>query len=561
MDTQRLILFIALSFISLMLWDAWQLDHGTGRTVQSEPLLAQQALTPAAVPEPRTLREGDLPAVAVPENREAVASAAPVVQEQLDGQAVRVETDLLDVTLNSEGGDLRQVDLLKHGKNSEHRDTPFRLMNDRNPFFVTQSGIKGAQGNAGGSYPSHNSLYQTEQTHYALAEGEGELRVPFVWEDQENNVRITKSYVFYRDSYKIDVEYQVENRGSSHWKGGVYAQLLRDSQAPEAENAFIYTYTGGVAYTNEEHFQKIDFEEMASTPLTRSTEKGWVAMIQHYFLGAVVPHDNQQPTLYSYQPSQGRYAIGAILPAVSVAAGDQGNLSMQLYVGPKDQDRLEALAEGLELTVDYGWLTFLAQPLFWILNEIQDVVSNWGFSIILLTILIKLVFYKLSETSYRSMARMRKLSPRLASLKERYGDDRQKMNEAMMKIYREEKVNPMGGCLPILVQIPVFIALYWVLLESVEISQAPFNLWIDDLSAMDPYYILPLLMGASMLIQQKLNPAPIDPIQQKVMMILPIVFTVFFAFFPAGLVLYWVVNNIISIAQQYYITRKIEAAG
>lgn len=561
MDTQRLILFIALSFISLMLWDAWQLDHGgAGRSVQSEPLLAPQAGTPA-VPVLSPQQEGGLPAVAVPENRGAVASAAPVVQAQAAGQAIHVETDLLDITLNSEGGDLRRVDLLTHGKNSEHRDIPFTLMNDRNPFFITQSGIKGAQGSGEESYPSHNSLYQVEQTHYVLAEGANEVRVPFVWEDKTNNVRVTKSYIFYRDSYKIDVEYHVENGGSSHWKGGAYAQLLRDDQAPEAENAFIYTYTGGVAYTSEEHFQKIDFEDMASSPLTRSTDKGWVAMIQHYFLGAVVPHNNQQPTLYSYQPSQGRYAIGAILPAVSVPAGGSGDLSIQLFVGPKDQDRLEALAEGLELTVDYGWLTFLAQPLFWILNQIQDVVSNWGFSIILLTILIKLVFYKLSETSYRSMARMRKLSPRLASLKERYGDDRQKMNEAMMKIYREEKVNPMGGCLPILVQIPVFIALYWVLLESVEIRQAPFILWIQDLSAMDPYYILPLLMGGSMLVQQKLNPAPIDPIQQKVMMILPIVFTVFFAFFPAGLVLYWVVNNLISIAQQYYITKKIEAAG
>ena len=561
MDTQRLILFIALSFISLMLWDAWQLDHGSaGHSVQSEPLLTQQADTPA-VPALSSQQTSGLPAVAVPENRGAVASVAPVVQAQAAGQAIHVETDLLDITLNSEGGDLRRVDLLKHGKNSEQRDVPFRLMNDRNPFFITQSGIKGAQGSGGESYPSHSSLYQIQQTHYVLGEGENELRVPFVWEDQRNNIRITKSSIFYRDSYKIDVEYHVENGGSSHWKGGAYAQLLRDDQAPDAENAFIYTYTGGVAYTSEEHFQKIDFEDMASSPLTRSTDKGWVAMIQHYFLGAVVPHNNQQPTLYSYQPSQGRYAIGAILPAVSVAAGESGDLSIQLFVGPKDQDRLEALAEGLELTVDYGWLTFLAQPLFWILNQIQDVVSNWGFSIILLTILIKLVFYKLSETSYRSMARMRKLSPRLASLKERYGDDRQKMNEAMMKIYREEKVNPMGGCLPILVQIPVFIALYWVLLESVEIRQAPFILWIQDLSAMDPYYILPLLMGGSMLVQQKLNPAPIDPIQQKVMMILPIVFTVFFAFFPAGLVLYWVVNNLISIAQQYYITKKIEAAG
>ncbi len=564
MDTQRLILVIALSFISLLLWDAWQLDHGAGQPVaQSESLGLKEAMNQPATPGvPQALQQsGGMPNVAVPEaaGQGIVAEAASMAARV--GESIHVETDLLQVTLNTQGGDLRQVDLLKHGKDHDNRDVPFRLMSDQGrQYFITQSGIKGAAGTDAVLYPSHQAIYSTLQNRYILGAGENELRVPMVWSDPQGQVKITKTYVFKRDSYVVDVEYQVENGSSSDWRGGSYAQLVRNGEAPEAENAFIYTFTGGVTYTQEELYQKVEFDEMISAPLTRSTDTGWVAMIQHYFLGAVVPKQGEKPTLYTYQPSQGLYAIGTILPAVAVAAGEQGDLGIQLFVGPKDQDRLEALAPGLELTVDYGFLTFLAQPLFWILNEIQDLVGNWGFSIIILTLLIKLVFYKLSETSYRSMANMRKLTPRLTALKERYGDDRQKMNEAMMRIYREEKVNPMGGCLPILVQIPVFIALYWVLLESVEIRQAPFILWIDDLSAMDPYYILPLVMGASMLVQQKLNPAPLDPIQQKVMMILPIVFTVFFAFFPSGLVLYWVVNNIISIAQQYYITRQIEAS-
>ncbi|MBC8519420.1 MAG: membrane protein insertase YidC [Gammaproteobacteria bacterium] len=565
MDTQRLILFVALSFLSLMLWDAWQLEQGAGQPQlsQAEQQHAQTFSVPVA-PEARTVdiaTGGGVPRVSAPEAEQSGQPRVVAESEmRASGTPIHVETDLLSVIINSEGGDLRQVDLRQHGQDSEHKNIPFRLMSEDDQFFVAQTGIMGGKGTVKSSYPDHHAIYEVEQTNFVMA-GEEELQVPMVWHDDANGIKITKTYIFHHNSYKIDVVYHVENSGTTTWKGGLYGQLLRNDQTPEAENSFIYTYTGGVTYTNSEHYQKVDFDEMANRAPIRNADKGWVAMIQHYFLAAVVPDSNLKPTLYTDQQSSGHYAIGAILPVVSVPAGESGDLAIQLYTGPKDQERLELLAEGLELTVDYGWLTFLAQPLFWILNEIQDVVSNWGLSIILLTILIKLVFFKLSETSYRSMARMRKLSPRLTSLKERYGDDRQKMNEAMMKIYREEKVNPMGGCLPILVQIPVFIALYWVLLESVEIRQAPFMLWIQDLSAKDPYYILPLLMGGSMLIQQRLNPAPIDPIQQKVMMVLPVVFTVFFAFFPAGLVLYWVVNNVISISQQWYITKKIEAAG
>ena len=301
---------------------------------------------------------------------------------------------------------------------------------------------------------------------------------------------------------------------------------------------------------------------MLEADLDRTITDGWAAMLQHYFLGALIPPAGVAEHFYTKTLSNARYVIGMIAPSWrTVADGESGTFSTRLFIGPKLQDQMREVATGLELTVDYGLLTVLAQPLFWLLKTINNLVGNWGWAIVIVTLIIKLVFYKLSETSYRSMANMRKLTPRLQSLKERYGDDRQKLNQAMMELYKKEKINPLGGCLPILVQIPVFIALYWVLLESVELRQAPFMLWIQDMSSPDPYFILPLLMGASMLIQQKLNPAPLDPIQAKVMMVLPIVFTVFFAFFPSGLVLYWVVNNILSIAQQWVITRRIEAGG
>jgi YidC/Oxa1 family membrane protein insertase len=324
----------------------------------------------------------------------------------------------------------------------------------------------------------------------------------------------------------------------------------------------LYTYTGAVVYNEEIKYEKVDFDDMESQPFKADSTAGWVAMIQHYFLSAWVAEEGQQNLLYSIANTKrypATYTIGMRSQAQQVEPGQQTEFNAQLYVGPKLVKRLEEIAPGLELTVDYGWLTFLSKPLYWLLSWFHSFVGNWGVAIILLTLMVKAAFFKLSEASYKSMAKMRKVGPRLKTLKERYGDDRQKMNQAMMELYKTEKINPMGGCLPILLQVPVFIALYWALLESVELRQAPFILWIEDLSVMDPYFVLPLIMGASMLIQQKLNPAPPDPVQAKIMMALPIVFTVFFAFFPSGLVLYWVVNNVLSISQQWVITKRIEA--
>jgi YidC/Oxa1 family membrane protein insertase len=359
----------------------------------------------------------------------------------------------------------------------------------------------------------------------------------------------------------VDIEHVLNNRSMSMWSGRQYRQLQRNQAIEAGQSKFIYTYMGGVIYSPEEKYEKIKFEDMQKQDLVRTITDGWVAMLQHYFLGALIPDTGSVEHYYTKALDNARYVIGMVAPARTIAAGDSDVFSTRLYLGPKLQDEMKLVAPGLELTVDYGLLTVLAQPLFWLLKAIHKVIGNWGWSIVLLTLLIKLAFYKLSETSYRSMANMRKLAPRLQSLKERFGDDRQKLNQAMMELYKTEKINPLGGCLPIVVQIPVFIALYWMLLESVELRQAPFILWIQDMSSPDPFYVLPLLMGATMLIQQKLNPAPMDPIQAKVMMALPIVFTVFFAFFPSGLVLYWVVNNTLSIAQQWVITRRIERGG
>ncbi|MEJ2693481.1 MAG: membrane protein insertase YidC, partial [Candidatus Thiodiazotropha sp.] len=342
------------------------------------------------------------------------------------------------------------------------------------------------------------------------------------------------------------------------WSVRDYGQLQRTKPEDNSSGFTTYTYTGGVIYNPSDKYDKVKFDDIEEKTLSVDSDHGWLAMIQHYFLSAWIPPKDQIEHYYSSALPGGKYVLGSYSPMVTVAPGQQQSLSRQLFVGPKLQDRLESIAQGLELTVDYGWLTVIAKPIFWLLETIHDLLGNWGWSIIVLTLIIKAAFYKLSETSYKSMANMRKLTPRLQALRDRYGDDKQRLNQAMMEMYKKEKINPLGGCLPILVQIPVFIALYWVLLETVEMRQAPWILWIQSLSDKDPYFILPLVMGVSMFVQQKLNPAPPDPMQAKIMMMLPFVFTVFFAFFPAGLVLYWVVNNLVSILQQWYITRKIE---
>lgn len=538
MDFQRIILFFALSFTLLLLWQAWQDDYG-----------------PQPTPAPTVQAPGeDLPA---PSPDASVPAGAPMRPGLDSGQRVRVVTDVFNAEIDTYGGDLRRVDLLDFPVAVEEPENPVTLLNDQREMFVAQSGLVTAAGASGVPAPTHHTTYEAAASEYRLAPGQDTLEVPLRWTSPEG-LTVEKVYTFQRGSYEVAVTQRVTNNSGSDWAAHAYYQWLRSR--PTDTSRFMYTYTGGVISGTETKYEKIDFDDMDDANLSRDLTGGWAAMIQHYFLGAWIPAQDAVHQFYTRTPGDSRYILGLITPAQSIAAGATGEFSSRLYVGPKTQDTLSEVAPNLELTVDYGILTIIAKPLYWLLEKIHGLVGNWGWSIVILTILIKLAFYKLSETSYKSMAHMRKVQPRLVALKERYGDDRQKLNEAMMKMYREEKINPLGGCLPILVQIPVFIALYWVLLESVELRQADWILWINDLSSKDPYFVLPILMGATMLIQHRLNPTPMDPTQAKVMLVLPIVFTFFFAFFPAGLVLYWVVNNTLSILQQWYITRWVVKA-
>ena len=555
MDTQRILQFFALAFILMLIWTAWQEDYGPAAPTD-EPAAEESREEPDDSPDapedaPGAAPDDDADEDDAPPGEEAApATAAGDRMERRD--TVRVRTDKLDVEISTLGGDVRQADLLQHARTLDS-DEPLRLFTDTfDNLFVAQLGLVPRDGDRIGP----DTEFQAEQDAYELGDDDDTLVVPLVWEGN-NGIRVTRNYIFRRDSYLIDVEQEVENNTDDGWDGFQYTQL-RTGEIDDGTSWFIYTYTGGVVHGEEERYDKISFSDMRSDDLSRDLTDGYAAILQHYFVGAWVPPRSETHRYFTRSLDNNQYLLGASSPRKQIASGESDTFTTQLWVGPKEQERLREVAEGFDLTVDYGWLTIISKPLFIALSWIHGIVGNWGWAIVILTLGIKLAFYKLSEFSYRSMGRMRKLQPRMQQLKERYGDDRQALNQAMMKMYKEEKINPLGGCLPILVQIPVFIALYWVLLESVELRHAPFVLWINDLSSPDPYFVLPLIMGASMFLQQKLNPAPMDPIQQRVMMALPIVFTVFFMFFPAGLVLYWVVNNALSIAQQWYITRQIE---
>ncbi|MET0067119.1 MAG: membrane protein insertase YidC [Candidatus Thiodiazotropha sp.] len=555
MDNLRLILFFTLAFLGLLIYQAWQQDYGPSAQAQAqtdqqsvgEDLSPNDTGQSEAVPSVNT--QADVPSAAV------AVDAPQSTDKPLKAGVVRVTTDLLNLQVSTQGGTVQMALLRDYPRDLENPEVKVELLNP-NPdqLYIAQSGLIGAEKE---SAPNHESVFQAEQYVYALPEGADELIVPLTWQSGAG-IKVTKELVFRRGSYLVDVRYHIENQSAESWVARDYGQLQRVKPNDDHSGFTTYTYTGGVYYTPTDKYEKVDFDEMAKQALSVDSDQGWLAMIQHYFLTAWIPPAQQVEHYYTNALSGGRYLIGSYSPTVTVNSGETLSFGRQLYVGPKLQDELEKIAPGLDLTVDYGWLTIIAKPIFWLLKTIHELVGNWGWSIIILTILLKAAFFKLSETSYRSMANMRKVTPRMQAIKDRYGDDKQRVQAAMMDLYKKEKINPLGGCLPILVQIPVFIALYWVLLETVEMRQAPWILWINSLSDKDPYFILPLIMGVSMFVQQKLNPAPPDPMQAKIMMSLPFVFTIFFAFFPAGLVLYWVVNNLISITQQWYITRKIE---
>ncbi len=560
METQRLILYIALGLVLMLLWQNW-IEYTT-------PQLPVQTTATGSASLPATGGDDNVPTAPSLPATPSVAAApgapnAGSMGESADSRRIRVETDLLRVEIDTIGADIRKVELLGYSVDVDHPDQSLALMMSTPPdIFTAETGLLGRERD----YPNHRTTWRITGDDFRLAQGDDTLEVAFDW-DSADGIGYRKVYRFNRDSYVVDVRFEIDNRSESPWVGYQYAQFVRTQVADDSSMGFLGrlpSYKGGAIYTPEEKFQKYDFADMMDQNLSRQVESGWVSMLQHYFVGAWLPVAEGPFEFYSSVADRNvapLYRLGyKTLSPVEIAAGSSGSVENSLFIGPKEQDRMEEAAEGLVLTVDYGWLTAIAAPLFWLLSWIHKVVGNWGWAIIFLTVLIKLVFFPLSAASYKSMARMKTLQPRLKTLKERYGDDRQKFQQEMMKIYKEEKINPLGGCLPILIQIPVFIALYWVLLESVELRQAEW-FWLKDLSIKDPYFILPIIMGLSMVVQQKLNPAPMDDIQKKVMMALPVVFTVFFLFFPSGLVLYWVVNNVLSIAQQWFITNKLTAAS
>jgi len=544
MDNLRFILVVSLSLVLLMLWQEWEKDYGAP--------VAPDEITQQENREPRYV---DVPVAPPtrPETKQSISNIDTGPSADVSEEApIEVKTDLYQINIGKKGGGVDKLELLKFPVELETPDVPILLLNNTSPlFYVVQGGVLSENGG-----PTHEAKFTTLSNSYVLNAGENKLIVPLVWES-ENGLKVTKTYEFTRDSYLVNIKYQIENQSAETWTGHAYNQLQRSD--PGRESRILYTYTGAVISSPEQRYEKLSFGDMEDEKLNIDITNGWVAMLQHYFVSALVPANrDEQNHYYTLAPENNRYVIGSITPAITIAPNAAGILEQKLYMGPKIQNKLKAIAPGLELTVDYGVLWFLAKPLFWCLDKFHGITGNWGWAIVLVTLMLKLIFFKLSAAGYKSMANMRRVQPRLMAIKDRYKDDRTRLNQAMMDIYKKEKINPLGGCFPILVQIPVFIALYWTLLESVELRQTGFIFWLTDLSAPDRFYVLPLLMGATMLIQQKLNPAPMDPVQQKVMSILPIVFTVFFAFFPSGLVLYWVVNNTLSIAQQWVITRSIE---
>ncbi|MFT2110511.1 membrane protein insertase YidC [Marinomonas sp. 2405UD68-3] len=548
MDFRRYFLWGALFVSGYMLFLQWNQDYGSSST-QSVAQSSQS--TPS-----NTSTDSDIPSAIITDTTSSNSEIPGTVSVIKSGELISVTTDTLHIGINPSGGDIVNASLLQYKRIISEDDPLIILENSAQRTYVTQSGLIGPNGPDASK--EGRPVYKTEKTSYELNEGDGTLDVNLYYTDALG-VQYTKTFRFTEGDYKIRQLITVNNQSNSAWKGNLFAQIKRDnSEDPSSTTSLgLQPYLGGAISNEETPYSKVSFSDMAEEPVKITSTKGWIALLQHYFVTAWVPEQGQTFTLQARKNNDFNL-IGFTGNSVEIAAGQEGTLASTFYVGPKLQDQLLATAENLDLTVDYGWLWWLAQPLFWLLTAIQSVVINWGVAIILIVVCVKAVFFKLSAASYRSMAKMRKFGPELTRLREQYGDDRTKMSAAMMELYKKEKINPLGGCLPILVQMPVFLALYWVLMESVELRHAPFILWIDDLSYMDPYFVLPILMGLSMLGQQMLNPTPPDPMQARIMKIMPIAFTFFFLWFPSGLVLYWVCNNTLSIIQQYIITKRIE---
>ena len=550
MDIKRTVLWVVFSLSLLLLWDNWMRATGKPSMFFPNPAQITKPVGSGSGPGPAATASGSattLPAVAgttaLPGN-----DAAPAVR----GEVITILTDLVKADIDTVGGELRRLELLKHkdannqSKNLVLFDTSTKLT------YLAQSGL------IGGPFPNHKTIFTARPGVRTLDSGNS---VQLVMDAEQGGVKLTKTYTFKRGDYLIDVRHDVTNTGTVAVNPALYLQLVRDGNPPEGESRFYSTFTGPAVYTDADHFQKLTFENIEKNKAEHASkaDNGWVALIQHYFVAAFIPADKKPREIFTKKVATNMYAVGTIEQLGAVAPGATVTEQSRLYAGPQESAELEKTAPGLELVKDYGWLTIIAKPIFWLMTQIHKILGNWGWTIIVLTILIKLAFFPLSAASYRSMGKMKLVTPKMTTIRERFKGDPTKMNQAMMELYKTEKINPLGGCLPIVVQIPVFISLYWVLLASVEMRNAPWLGWIHDLAAPDPFYILPVIMAISMFIQTKLNPTPPDPVQAKVMMFMPIIFSVMFFFFPSGLVLYWVVNNVLSIAQQWVITKNLNA--
>jgi YidC/Oxa1 family membrane protein insertase len=542
MDLQRIFLFLIFSFSLMLVWDGWQRHEHPQQLNQEKVSPKSQADVPTEIKQV---------ANSSTENGSAGIDQHPVQQKA--GQIIKVKTDFLEAEINTLGGDISYLALLKQPDTLE-KSKPLVLF-DRGKGthnYFAESGLIGA------GLPNHNSLFSSDQSQYELSGNEEQVQVRLKALG-DSKLKVTKIITFHKSSYLIDIAYEMENTGQQPITTSSYYQLIRDSVAPAGSLRFLPTYTGVEVYTNKEKLKKVTFTDIDKGKLEypKQSDNGWIGILQHYFVSAWLPKESTDREYFTHKLDGGLYAVGVVLPKLVIAPGQKATESTTLYAGPTEAT-LDKIAPGFGLTVDYGWLTVLAVPIFWVMSWFHSWTHNWGVAIILLTVLIKLLFFPLSAASYRSMAKMRLVAPKLEKIKQQYADDREQLNRAMMELYKTEKINPLGGCLPVVIQIPVFIALYWSILGSVEMRYAPFFGWITNLSAPDPYYILPLIMGASMITQMRLNPKPADPMQAKVMQFMPIVFSVMFFFFPAGLVLYSIVNNVLSITQQWFITRRAE---
>ncbi len=542
MDTQRLILFFVFSFSLLLLWDAWQKQYAP-KPPAGAPVVKEAPSVPAPAGKP---------AVAPPVAGGAVPSAARAAK----GEIVIVRTDLLVAEIDTLGATLRRVELLRH-KDAVDPSKNFVLLGPEHRYEA-QSGLAGEGG------PNHRTLWRVLAGERSLGEGRDTLELRLAAEGRDG-IAVEKVYTFRRDSYVIDVALELKNGGASPHGGFAYFQTTHDGRTSGNGNSLAQSFgaqsfTGFATFSAERKFEKIAAGDLdkGKADYVKHAADGWLAFVQHYFVSAWLPPERLARDYVVERRQDGTYAGRLLVALPSIAPGASARTAVGFYAGPQEQRRLKAAAPGLDLVVDYGWLTIIAWPLFWLLEKCYALSGNWGVAIILLTVLIKLLFFPLSAASYKSMAKMKLITPRLTRIREMYAHDRAKMNQAMMELYKTERINPLGGCFPILVQIPVFIALYWVLLAAIELRHAPFVLWIKDLSALDPYYVLPVLMTITMVVQTKMNPTPPDPVQAKVMQFMPYVFSIFFFFFPAGLVLYWLVNNILSILQQWQIQRMFD---